>query len=190
MPLRARTSTPPVDTRSTEPETRQELGHVNHTDSQVEQDLDPPPAYSRSVPPSNLHITRDPSSEAMNTPDSSGLAIRDADESQPLLTDGTEQDQNTQHTEPNAETPLLAQSTSTQRHGTRSSWMKSRKMRSRWVRRFFCALLFLSIIASILVGFLVGYHGGVSVRQVFRQIANIFRPHGSVVRLRSTANPS
>lgn len=148
---------------SAEPTDRQESEDTNHTVSRVEQDLDPPPAYSRIPVSDNLQQAYNSSAENMNTASSTGPATHDTVETQPLTSTDVEQEQSIQHGNPDVETPLLAQSSPTYEDRRYFRWIRQRKMKKRRYCRVLCAVILFAIITSILASFLVGYYGGVSV---------------------------
>lgn len=176
---------------STEPTLadRQESANIlNHT-SPPEQDLDPPPAYSRAAP-NNLYQARDTPPAGMDTQNSTAPVPNNADVSQPLLSTNAEHVPGTQQAEPDVETPLLARPSST--HGGRrwSRWMQRRKVRRQRARRFLFVFFFFCVVVSVLVGFLVGHHHGVRSPSPVEPLADTCRPLGSVVRPQGTVNPS
>lgn len=154
----------PSASNSTRLVMRQEHENTNTVTAQAEQDLDPPPAYSRNAP--NIpHQIRDTPMEARSSPDTTAAIVQNSGDARASSTD-LRQNDNGEHAEPTAETPLIAQPCSTPADGSYSRWRHRRKMKKRWAQRYMCGLLFFCIVVSVLVGFLAGKRHGVSVYQM------------------------
>lgn len=125
---------------------RQENGDINESTSQVEQDIDPPPVYTRNPEPSDRRPVYELPAETTTTP------ITDSPvEPQPLSSADDEQNQIVSHANPDVETPLLAGSRSTQEHGpcSRFTWRTGSKKQSR------CCILSAVIVSSAIVSVLL-----------------------------------
>lgn len=129
---------------------RQETGDINENTSQVEQDIDPPPVYTRNPEPSDCRPVYELPAEAMTTPIADSTvephSLPSTDEEQ-----NDEQNQVVSHANPDVETPLLAGSRSTQerRSYSRFTWRPGSKKRSR------CCIVSAVIVSSTIVSILV-----------------------------------
>lgn len=143
---------------------RQELGHINPSTAQRERDLDPPPAYSRSPPPNSLPSVHELPAQTMDIERATASAAPDRTEAQDLHTTDIEQSRYMQGDQPDVETPLLGRRHSRRRGGKCWQWIQRAKARRRKYSRLICAVIFFSIVASVLVCILTDDDGNVSIR--------------------------
>jgi hypothetical protein len=129
------------------PTNRQETGDINESTSQIEQDTDPPPVYTRNPQSNDLGPVYELPAEAMNH---SVIASAVQPHSLPSA-DDDEQSQVVQHTNPDVETPLLARARSIQEHGAclRFTWPPSLSKRRR------CCIVSTVIISSTIISMLL-----------------------------------
>lgn len=125
---------------------RQETGDINESTSQVEQDIDPPPVYTRNPEPSDRRPVYELPTEATTTSTTDSIA-----EPHSLPSADDEQNQVMSHASPDVETPLLAGSRSTQEQRSCSglTWRSGSKKRSR------CCILSAVTVSSIVVSILL-----------------------------------
>lgn len=133
--------------RST-PADSQETGDINQSISQVEQDSDPPPVYTRNPQFTDLRPVYELPAEAMDTPATDNTvrphALPPTDHEQNQVARDTDQP-------PDVETPLLARPRSIQEHETcpKLTW------RRRWGKRRRSCIVFTVIISSTILSLLL-----------------------------------